>query len=115
MIARGIGAIVNISSMGGVGRRPFAPVAGGTKGRHWQFLNPVLAGRRSEANGIVVTPSRPGRPAPGGGCRRRLRDGWSSWVPATAVGRTADPTDRFAEGDRFLASADRSFTSPGRP
>jgi NAD(P)-dependent dehydrogenase (short-subunit alcohol dehydrogenase family) len=62
MIARGSGAIVNISSMGASVGVPFAPVAAATKAALESFTGPGR--RRSAPTGFVSTPSCLGPSAP---------------------------------------------------
>ena len=81
MIARGSGAIVNISSMG-------ASVG---------------------ANGIRVNTVAPGPTRTGGGVGA-LRDGLEQLGSATPLGRTADPTE-IAEAIVFLASPQASYVT----
>ena len=79
MIARGSGAIVNISSMGASVGVPFAPVAAAAK-QPLRNPSPGPGRRHSAPTGFVSTPSRPGPPAPAVAWAR-YATGWSSWVP----------------------------------
>jgi NAD(P)-dependent dehydrogenase (short-subunit alcohol dehydrogenase family) len=105
MIARGSGAIVNISTMGASVGVPFAPVAGAAKAalesltRSWA----VAFG----ANGIRVNTVAPG-PTHTANAVGMLGDGAEQWGSATPLGRTADPTE-IAEAIVFLASPQASY------
>jgi NAD(P)-dependent dehydrogenase (short-subunit alcohol dehydrogenase family) len=105
MIARGSGAIVNISSMGASVGVPFAPVAAATKAALESFTRSWAAA--FGANGIRVNTVAPGPTRTGGGVGA-LRDGLEQLGSATPLGRTADPTE-IAEVIVFLASPQASY------
>ena len=105
MIARGSGAIVNISSMGAVVGVPFAPVAAATKAALESFTRSWAAA--FGANGIRVNAVAPGPTRTGGGVGA-LNDGLEQLGSATLLGRTADPSE-IAEVIVFLASPQASY------
>jgi NAD(P)-dependent dehydrogenase (short-subunit alcohol dehydrogenase family) len=105
MIARGSGAIVNISSMGAVVGVPFAPVAAATKAALESFTRSWAAA--FGANGIRVNAVAPGPTRTGGGAGA-LNDGLEKLGSATLLGRTADPRE-IAEVIVFLASPQASY------
>jgi NAD(P)-dependent dehydrogenase (short-subunit alcohol dehydrogenase family) len=107
MIARGSGAIVNISSMGASVGVPFAPVAAATKAALESFTRSWAAA--FGANGIRVNTVAPGPTRTGGGVGA-LRDGLEQLGSATPLGRTADPTE-IAEAIVFLASPQASYVT----
>jgi NAD(P)-dependent dehydrogenase (short-subunit alcohol dehydrogenase family) len=105
MIARGSGAIVNISAMGASVGVPFAPVAAATKAALESFTRSWAAA--FGANGIRVNTVAPGPTRTGGGVGA-LRDGLEQLGSATPLGRTADPIE-IAEVIVFLASPLASY------
>ena len=97
MIARGSGAIVNISSMGASVGVPFAPVAAATKAALESFTRSWAAACR--ANGIRVNTVAPGPTRTGGGVGA-LRDGLEPFGFRDTVGPDRGP-DRDRRGNRF--------------
>src|SRR6478609_6539189 len=94
MIARGSGAIVNISSMGASVGVPFAPVTAAAKAAFG-------------ANGIRVNTVAPG-PVRTDGAVGTFGDGLEQLGSATLLGRIADPSE-VAEAIVFLASPQASY------
>ena len=110
MIARGSGAIVNISSMGASVGVPFAPVAAAAKAALESFTRSWAAA--FGANGIRVNTVAPGPTRTGGGVGA-FATGWSSWVPRH---RWAGPRTRPRSPRRSFSSRRRKrATSPARP
>ena len=96
MIARGSGAIVNISSLGASVGVPFAPVTAAAKAALESFTRSWAAA--FGANGIRVNTVAPG-PTRTDSASARSATRWSSWVPRR---RWAGPrTRRDRRGDRF--------------
>jgi NAD(P)-dependent dehydrogenase (short-subunit alcohol dehydrogenase family) len=105
MVARGSGAIVNISTMYasvGVGD---APVVAAAKAALESFTRSWAAA--FGANGIRVNTVAPG-PTRTDGAAGALGDGLEQLGSATPLGRTADPSE-IAEAIVFLASPQASY------
>ena len=105
MIARGSGAIVNISSMGASVGVPFAPVSAAAKAALESFTRSWAAA--FGANGIRVNTIAPG-PTRTDSAVSALGDGAEQRGSATPLGRTADPRE-IAEAIVFLASPQASY------
>jgi NAD(P)-dependent dehydrogenase (short-subunit alcohol dehydrogenase family) len=105
MIARGSGAIVNISSMGASVGVPFAPVTAAAKAALESFTRSWAAA--FGANGIRVNTVAPG-PVRTDGAVGTFGDGLEQLGSATLLGRIADPSE-VAEVIVFLASAQASY------
>ena len=105
MIARGSGAIVNISSMGASVGVPFAPVTAAAKAALVSFTRSWAAA--FGANGIRVNTIAPG-PTRTDGAVEALADWLEQLGSATQLGRTADPSE-IAEAIVFLASPQASY------
>ena len=105
MIARGSGAIVNISSMGASVGVPFAPVTAAAKAALESFTRSWAAA--FGANGIRVNTVAPG-PTRTDGAAGTFGDGLEQLGSATLLGRTADPSE-IAEAIAFLASPQASY------
>jgi NAD(P)-dependent dehydrogenase (short-subunit alcohol dehydrogenase family) len=105
MIARGSGAIVNISSMGASVGVPFAPVTAAAKAALESFTRSWAAA--FGANGIRVNTVAPG-PTRTDGAAGTFGDGLEQLGSATPLGRTADPSE-VAEVIVFLASPQASY------
>ena len=105
MIARGSGAIVNISSMGASVGVPFAPVTAAAKAALESFTRSWAAA--FGANGIRVNTVAPG-PTRTDGAAGTLGAGLEQLGSATPLGRTADPSE-IAEAIVFLASPQASY------
>ena len=91
MIARGSGAIVNISSMGASVGVPFAPVTAAAKAALESFTRSWAAA--FGANGIRVNTVAPG-PVRTDGAVGTFGDGLEQLGSATLLGRIADPSAR---------------------
>ena len=107
MIARGSGAIVNISTMYASVGVANAPVVAAAKAALESFTRSWAAA--FGANGIRVNTVAPGPTRTGGGVGA-LRDGLEQLGSATPLGRTADPTE-IAEVIVFLASPQASYVT----
>ena len=107
MIARGSGAIVNISTMYASVGVANAPVVAAAKAALESFTRSWAAA--FGANGIRVNTVAPGPTRTGGGVGA-LRDGLEQLGSATPLGRTADPTE-IAEAIVFLASPQASYVT----
>jgi len=105
LIARGSGAIVNISSMGASVGVPFAPVSAAAKAALESFTRSWAAA--FGANGIRVNTIAPG-PTRTDSAVSALGDGAEQRGSATPLGRTADPRE-IAEAIVFLASPQASY------
>jgi NAD(P)-dependent dehydrogenase (short-subunit alcohol dehydrogenase family) len=105
MIARGKGAIVNISSMAASVGVAQAPVVAAAKAALESFTRSWAAA--FGANGIRVNTVAPG-PTRTDGAVGMLGDGAEQLGSATPLGRTADPTE-IAEAIVFLASPQASY------
>jgi NAD(P)-dependent dehydrogenase (short-subunit alcohol dehydrogenase family) len=105
MIARGSGAIVNISSMAASVGVPFAPVAAAAKAALESFTRSRAAA--FGANGIRVNTIAPG-PTRTDADVGALSEGLEQLGSATPLGRTADPSE-IAEAIVFLASPQASY------
>jgi NAD(P)-dependent dehydrogenase (short-subunit alcohol dehydrogenase family) len=105
MIARGSGAIVNISSMGASVGVPFAPVTAAAKAALESFTRSWAAA--FGANGIRVNTVAPG-PTHTDGAAGALGDWLEQLGSATPMRRTADPTE-IADVIVFLASPQASY------
>jgi NAD(P)-dependent dehydrogenase (short-subunit alcohol dehydrogenase family) len=105
MIARGSGAIVNISSMGASVGVPFAPATAAAKAALESFTRSWAAA--FGANGIRVNTVAPG-PTRTDGAAGTFGDGLEQLGSATPLGRTADPSE-IAEAIVFLASPQASY------
>jgi NAD(P)-dependent dehydrogenase (short-subunit alcohol dehydrogenase family) len=105
MIARGSGAIVNISTMYASVGVPFAPVTAAAKAALESFTRSWAAA--FGANGIRVNTVAPG-PTRTDGAVGALADGVEQLGSATPLGRTADPTE-IAKAIVFLASPQASY------
>src|SRR6478609_873694 len=105
MIARGSGAIVNISTMGASVGVADAPVVAAAKAALESFTRSWAAA--FGANGIRVNTVAPGPTRTDGGVGA-LRDGLEQLGSATLLGRTADPSE-IAEAIVFLASPQASY------
>jgi NAD(P)-dependent dehydrogenase (short-subunit alcohol dehydrogenase family) len=105
MIARGSGAIVNISGAAASVGVPVAPVAAAAKAALESFTRSWAAA--FGANGIRVNTVAPG-PTRTDGAVGLLGDGLERLGSATPLGRTADPTE-IAEAIVFLASPQASY------
>ena len=105
MIARGSGAIVNISSMGASVGVPFAPVTAAAKAALESFTRSWAAA--FGANGIRVNTVAPG-PVRTDGAVGTFGDGLEQLGSATLLGRIADPSE-VAEAIVFLASPQASY------
>ena len=103
MIARGSGAIVNVSSMGASIGVPYGPVAAAAKAAVESFTRSWAAA--FGANGIRVNAVAPGPTRTATGA---LGDGLERLGSATLLGRTADPSE-IAEAIVFLASPHASY------
>src|SRR6267378_2159129 len=90
MIARGSGAIVNISSMGASVGVPFAPVSAAAKAALESFTRSWAAA--FGANGIRVNTIAPG-PVRTDGAVGTFGDGLEQLGSATLLGRIADPSE----------------------
>jgi len=89
MIARGSGAIVNISTMYASVGVPFAPVAAATKAALESFTGPGGGVRRQRDRVNTVAPG----PTRTDGAVGALADGLEQLGSATPLGRTADPSE----------------------
>jgi NAD(P)-dependent dehydrogenase (short-subunit alcohol dehydrogenase family) len=105
MIARGSGAIVNISTMGASVGVPFAPVAAAAKAALESLTRSWAAA--FGATGIRVNTVAPG-PTRTDSAVGLLGDGAEQRGSATLLGRTADPSE-IAEAIVFLASPQASY------
>jgi NAD(P)-dependent dehydrogenase (short-subunit alcohol dehydrogenase family) len=105
MIARGSGAIVNISSMGASVGVPFAPVTAAAKAALESFTRSWAAA--FGANGIRVNTVAPG-PTRTEGAVGTFGDGLEQLGSATPLGRAANPSE-IAEAIVFLASPQASY------
>jgi NAD(P)-dependent dehydrogenase (short-subunit alcohol dehydrogenase family) len=105
MIARGSGAIVNISSMGASVGVPFAPVSAAAKAALESFTRSWAAA--FGVNGIRVNTVAPG-PTRTDSAVGALRDGLEQLGSETPLGRTADAIE-IAEVIVFLASPLASY------
>jgi NAD(P)-dependent dehydrogenase (short-subunit alcohol dehydrogenase family) len=105
MIARGSGAIVNISTMGASVGVADAPVVAAAKAALESFTRSWAAA--FGANGIRVNTVAPG-PVRTDTAVGTLGDGLEQLGSATPLGRTADPTE-IAEAIVFLASPQASY------
>ena len=105
MIARGSGAIVNISSMGASVGVPFAPVTAAAKAALESFTRSWAAA--FGANGIRVNTVAAG-PTRTDGAIGTFGDALEQLGSATLLGRTADPIE-IAEAIVFLASPQASY------
>jgi NAD(P)-dependent dehydrogenase (short-subunit alcohol dehydrogenase family) len=105
MIARGSGAIVNISSMGASVGVPFAPATAAAKAALESFTRSWAAA--FGANGIRVNTVAPG-PTRTDSAIGTFGDAFEQLASATLLGRTADPTE-IAEAIVFLASPQASY------
>jgi NAD(P)-dependent dehydrogenase (short-subunit alcohol dehydrogenase family) len=105
MIARGSGAIVNISSMGASVGVPFAPATAAAKAALESFTRSWAAA--FGANGIRVNTVAPG-PTRTDSAIGTFGDALEQLASATPLGRTADPTE-IAEAIVFLASPQASY------
>jgi NAD(P)-dependent dehydrogenase (short-subunit alcohol dehydrogenase family) len=105
MIARGSGAIVNISTMGTSVGVAAAPVVAAAKAALESFTRSWAAA--FGANGIRVNTVAPG-PVRTDTAVGTLGDGLEQLGSATPLGRTADPTE-IAEAIVFLASPQASY------
>src|ERR1700755_1023630 len=105
MIARGSGAIVNISSMGASVGVPFAPATAAAKAALESFTRSWAAA--FGATGIRVNTVAPG-PTRTDGAASTFGDGLEQLGSATPLGRTADPSE-VAEVIVFLASPQASY------
>jgi NAD(P)-dependent dehydrogenase (short-subunit alcohol dehydrogenase family) len=105
MIARGSGAIVNISTMGASVGVADVPVVAAAKAALESFTRSWAAA--FGANGIRVNTVAPG-PVRTDTAVRTLGDGLEQLGSATPLGRTADPTE-IAEAIVFLASPQASY------
>ena len=107
MIARGSGAIVNISAMGASVGAAHVPVSAAAKSALESFTRSWAAA--FGANGIRVNTVAPG-PTRTDGTVGTLGDGLELMGSATPLGRTADPTE-IAEAIVFLASPQASYVT----
>jgi len=105
MIARGSGAIVNISSMGASVGVPFAPATAAAKAALESFTRSWAAA--FGANGIRVNTVAPG-PTRTDSAIGTFGDVFEQLGSATLLGRTADPSE-IAEAIVFLASPQASY------
>jgi NAD(P)-dependent dehydrogenase (short-subunit alcohol dehydrogenase family) len=105
MIARGSGAIVNISSMGASVGVPFAPATAAAKAALESFTRSWAAA--FGANGIRVNTVAPG-PTRTDSAIGTFGDAFEHLGSATLLGRTAYPTE-IAEAIVFLASPQASY------
>ena len=105
MIARGSGAIVNISSMGASVGVPFAPVTAAAKAALESFTRSWAAA--FGANGIRVNTVAPG-PVRTDGAIDTFGDALEQLGAQTLLGRTAHPIE-IAEAIVFLASPQASY------
>jgi NAD(P)-dependent dehydrogenase (short-subunit alcohol dehydrogenase family) len=105
MIARGSGAIVNISTMYASVGVANAPVVAAAKAALESFTRSWAAA--FGANGIRVNTVAPG-PTRTDGAVGAFADGLEQLGSATPLGRTADPTE-IAEAIVFLASPQASY------
>ena len=105
MIARGSGAIVNISSMGASVGVPFAPATAAAKAALESFTRSWAAA--FGANGIRVNTVAPG-PTRTDSAVGTFGDAFEQLGSATPLGRTADPIE-IAEAIVFLASPQASY------
>jgi NAD(P)-dependent dehydrogenase (short-subunit alcohol dehydrogenase family) len=105
MIARGSGAIVNISSMGASVGVPFAPVTAAAKAALESFTRSWAAA--FGANGIRVNTVAAG-PTRTASAIGTFGDALEQLGSATLLGRTADPIE-IAEAIVFLASPQASY------
>ena len=105
MIARGSGAIVNISTMYASVGVANAPVVAAAKAALESFTRSWAAA--FGANGIRVNTVAPG-PTRTDGAVGAFGDGLEQLGSATPLGRTADPTE-IAEAIVFLASPQASY------
>ena len=107
MIARGSGAIVNISSMGASVGGPFAPVTAAAKAALESFTRSWAAA--FGANGIRVNTVAPG-PTHSDNAVGLFGEILEKLGSATPLGRTADPSE-IAEVIVFLASPQASYVT----
>jgi NAD(P)-dependent dehydrogenase (short-subunit alcohol dehydrogenase family) len=105
MIARGSGAIVNISSMGASGGVPFAPATAAAKAALESFTRSWAAA--FGAHGIRVNTVAAG-PTRTDSAIGTFGDALEQLGSATLLGRTADPIE-IAEAIVFLASPQASY------
>jgi NAD(P)-dependent dehydrogenase (short-subunit alcohol dehydrogenase family) len=105
MIARGSGAIVNVSAMSASVGAADAPVSAAAKAALESFTRSWAAA--FGANGIRVNTIAPG-PTRTDGAVGMLGDGLEQLGLATPLGRSADPTE-IAEAIVFLASPQASY------
>jgi NAD(P)-dependent dehydrogenase (short-subunit alcohol dehydrogenase family) len=105
MIARGSGAIVNISSMGASVGVPFAPATAAAKAALESFTRSWAAA--FGANGIRVNTVAAG-PTRTGSAIDTFGDAFEQLGAQTLLGRTAHPTE-IAEAIVFLASPQASY------
>ncbi len=105
MIARGSGAIVNISAMGASVGAAHVPVSAAAKSALESFTRSWAAA--FGANGIRVNTVAPG-PTRTEGTAGTLRDSLEQLGSATPLGRTAAPSE-IAEAIVFLASPQASY------
>src|SRR5215813_4282316 len=105
MIARGSGAIVNISAMGASVGAAHVPVSAAAKSALESFTRSWAAA--FGANGIRVNTVAPG-PTRTEGTAGTLRDSLEQLGSATPLGRTAHPSE-IAEAIVFLASPQASY------